>query len=419
MIKKLKIKFIALAMISMFVLLTLILTTVNIVNYNYVISNADKVLELFVHESDIDNDSQAPDRLPDKPVKGDKRVRGKHKLPDTYMVDEYFSVLISPKGEILGTDLDTVPWMDEESAVEYALLAYEEDEEKGSVSIFRYHSDTDEEGTMITLLNIDRELSACAKFLLISILVGVCGYIVISIAIIFYAGKLTRPIAESYKRQKRFITDAGHELKTPLTVINANSELLEMDIGEHEALSDIRQQVARLTELTNDLVYLSRMEEADNSLTMAEFPISEVVQDTVSAFNAAATTKDIEFSCEISPHLSYEGNSRSIVQLVSIIMENALKYTPDKGRIEMVLTKQNKQILFTVCNTTVNLINDENLDQIFERFYRADSSRNSETGGHGIGLSIAKAIVTAHNGRISASTDDGHSFRIRVILPTK
>ncbi len=420
MIKKLKIKFIALAMISMFVLLTLIITTVNIINYNYVISDTDKALKIFLHENDFDDDPDDKEEpLVSKPPRSDKMKRPKSKIPDTYMVDEYYSVLISPEGEVIGTDRDHISWLSEENAEKYALLAYEESAEKGSVGIFRYHIDSDEENTLITLMNIDRELSACRKFLFISLFVGLCGYIVISIAIIFYSGRLIRPIAESYKRQKRFITDAGHELKTPLAIINANTDLLEMDIGGNEVLNEIRHQVQRLTDLTDDLVYLSRMEESDNNISMTDFPISELIHDVLYTFKATALTQEINFSYDIQPSLSYEGNSRSIEQLISILMENSLKYTPNGGRIEATLMKKGKQLIFTMFNTTANAIYEENLGQIFERFYRAETSRNSETGGHGIGLSVAKAIVTAHNGKISATTDDGYSFRLTVTLPTK
>ena len=418
MIKKLKVKFIALAMISMFVLLTLIITTVNIVNYNSVISNADKVLEIFIREDSIDTDRDDPPER-EKTSRKKKEKTSSRKLPDTYMVDEYFSVLISEDGEVIAIDRDTVQWLKEESAAKYGLLAYDEGTEKGSVGFFRYHSDTTDEGTLITLLNIDRELSACRKFLFASLCVGVCGYIVVSMAIIFYAGRLTLPIAESYKRQKRFITDAGHEFKTPLTIINANTDLLEMDIGENKAVGEIKQQVQRLTDLTNDLVYLSRMEEPDNKFTMTEFPISDVIQETLCSFKATAVTQNLEFYYDIQPSLSYVGNSRSIEQLASILMENSLKYSPKGGKINVNLVKHGKQLIFSVYNTTDNAIYKEDLDQLFERFYRADNSRNSETGGSGIGLSVAKAIVTAHNGKISAAADDEHSFKITVTLPIK
>ncbi len=420
MIKKLKNRFIALAMISMFVLLALIITTVNMLNYNYVISDTDKALKIFVHESDFDGGPGEKEHPPDsKRPKADKEKPSKTKIPDTYMIDEYYSALISEKGEIMATDRDHIPWLSEESAVKYALLAYKEGMDKGSVGIFRYHTDTADGGTLITLMNIDRELSACGRFLLISLLVGLCGYIVISIAIIFYSHRLTKPIAESYVRQKRFITNAGHELKTPLTIINANIELIEMDTDAYESVEEIKHQVARLTDMTNNLVYLSRMEEAEGSLTITEFPVSDIISEAVYPFCSAASAQNKKTEIDITPSLSFTGNSRSIQQLTSILMENALKYSPENSVIRVSLSKQGKFLVFAIENKTICPVSKTETEHIFERFYRTDISRNSETGGHGIGLSMAKAIVNAHNGKISAVTDELDSFRIIVQLPIK
>ena len=421
MIKKLKIKFIALAMVSMFVLLTLIIVTVNIVNYNYVISDTDKVLEIFLHESNFDDDGPKDKENPpdSKRPKGEKEKSGKSKLPDTFMLDEYYSVLISKDGKVADTDRDHIPWLSEENAAKYALLAYEEGTEKGSVSIFRYHTDSEGENTLITLMNIDRELSACRKFLFISLFVGICGYIAVSVAIIFYAYRFTKPIAESYIRQKCFITNAGHELKTPLTIINANAELIEMDIGDNESLNEIKNQANRLTEMTNNLVYLSRMEEAEGKLPMTEFPISDIINEALSAFKGAAAAQDKRLETDIKPCISYMGNSHAIEQLVSILMENAIKYSSDDESIISTLYKQGKQIVFTVSNTTCVPLQNEDTSLLFERFYRSEVSRNSETGGHGIGLSMAKAIVDAHNGRINVCIEEGNRFKITVTLPTK
>ncbi len=419
MIKKLKYRFIALAMISMFLLLTLITTTANIVNYNYVISDTDKALEIFVHDSDFEDSPEDKSPTDTKPPKGDKGKHGKSKIPDTFMLDEYYSALISPTGEVLDTDRDHITWLSKEKAEKYALLAYEEGKNKGSVGIFRYHRDREGDNTLITVMNIDRELSACRKFLFTSLLVGMCGYIVISVAIIFYAHRFTKPIAESYNRQKRFITDAGHELKTPLTVIGANVELLEMDIGSNTELDEIKNQVHRLTDMTGDLIYLSRMEESEDRLPMAEFPLSDIISETVSSFKAAACTQQKTIETDIVLSISYTGNSRSIEQLVSILTENALKYSPDNTVIKICLTKLGKNLIFTVSNRTRMPVQPLDNKLLFERFYRGDSSRNSETGGHGIGLSMAKAIVTAHNGKISAVSEDEFSFKIIVQLPLK
>ncbi|MDE6024159.1 MAG: HAMP domain-containing histidine kinase, partial [Lachnospiraceae bacterium] len=247
--------------------------------------------------------------------------------------------------------------------------------------------------------------------------IALTGYALFFFVILFFSNKIIHPVTESYEKQKRFITDAGHEIKTPLTIIKADVDVLEMELGENEWLTDIQKQTKRLAALTNDLVYLSRMEEANDSMQMIEFPFSDVVSETTASFQALAQTQGKIFQCEIQPMLSLTGNEKAIYQLVNILLDNALKYSPNNGTVSLVLKKQSKTIQLSVFNTTENLIPKDKLNLLFERFYRIDSSHNSQTGGYGIGLSVAKAIVTAHNGKIQAKTEDGHSLQITATFP--
>lgn len=244
------------------------------------------------------------------------------------------------------------------------------------------------------------------------------GYGIMAVAVCFLAGKFVRPVAESYEKQKQFITDAGHEIKTPLTIISANIDVLKMDTGdENECLEDIQEQVKRLADLTNDLVYLARMDESADSLQMIEFPVSEVILDTAEQFQTPAQTQNKEFSLHIQPMLSMRGNPKAISQLISILLDNALKYSPEGGPISLSFAKQNRKLVLSVENLSASPLTEESLHHVFDRFYRADASRNSETGGYGIGLSMAQAIVTAHNGKITAGSPDGKSFLVTAILP--
>ncbi|MDD6812456.1 MAG: hybrid sensor histidine kinase/response regulator [Lachnospiraceae bacterium] len=206
--------------------------------------------------------------------------------------------------------------------------------------------------------------------------------------------------------------EAGHEIKTPLTIIKADTDVLEMEFGENEWMTDIQKQSKRLTDLTNDLVYLSRMEETDKSMQMIAFPLSDVVSETSASFQILAQTQGKLFQCNIQPMLSLTGNEKAIRQLVSLLLDNALKYSPDNGTISLTLERQNKNLQLSVWNTTTDYIPKDKLNLLFERFYRMDSSHNSKTGGYGIGLSIAQAIVAAHRGKIYAKTTDGYSLQI-------
>lgn len=286
----------------------------------------------------------------------------------------------------------------------------------GFIGNYRYTKQVSETETRVIFLDCFRGISTFRSFLLTSIGVSFFGMLAVFILMVLLSEKIVKPISDSYEKQKQFITDAGREIKTPLTIIDADAEILEMDYGENEWLKDIKSQVKRLTSLTEDLTFLSHMEEEKGLSEMIDFPLSDVVSETAQSFQAPAKTQNKNFSAEIEPTLSFCGNEKAIRQLVSILLDNALKYSPDGGNISISLKKQNKSISLKVFNTAQN-VDTKNLDRLFDRFYRGDKSRSSETRGYGIGLSVAKAIVTSHKGKIAASSKDGNSLTITVTLP--
>ena len=233
--------------------------------------------------------------------------------------------------------------------------------------------------------------------------------------LLLVSGTIVKPFAETYQKQKQFITDAGHELKTPLTIIDADAQVLEMDWGENEWLDDIQAQTKRLAQLTNSMLLLARMEEQPQAEKI-QFPLSDVVQETAETFEALAKTRSKTLSLEIEPMLSMYGEEASIRQLLSILLDNAIKYSDDNGTIAVSLKKQKNHMQLCVYNT-VQSIDRESLPHLFDRFYRADPSRNSRIGGYGLGLSIAFSIVSAHKGKIWAQTADEKSLCITASFP--
>lgn len=407
MIKKLKIKMIALTTVSLFALLAVIVTGMNLINYNAVIKDTDKTLSLLSQ-----NKGAFPDFSHDKAVKPPPDMS-----PELPYESRYFSVLLNGTGDIIQADTSRIASVDTSTAIDYATQAAAQANSTGFVEQFRFVRYAEGNNIRITFLDCGRQIDSCNRFLFTSLGMALAGFVIVFVIIVFFSGRIIRPIAESYEKQKRFITDAGHEIKTPLTIINANVDVLEMELGQNECLEDIQQQTKRLTSLTNDLVYLARMEEAEDSLQMIEFPVSEVVQDTAAPFHTLAQAQGKQFTCTIQPMLSMRGNDKAIQQLVSILMDNALKYSPTGGTIVLYLQRQNRTLYLSVFNTTDTAVSPDALPYVFDRFYRIDSSRNSETGGHGIGLSVAKAIVTAHGGKIHAFTQDGRSFQITAAFP--
>lgn len=413
MIHKLKRKFIVLASASMLALMTLLILIMNIVNYKSVVEDCDQILEVLAQPNADFFDEKMP---PDNPERFVRDFIPRGMSPEVPYESRYFSVILTKDGKELQPDFSRIISVDKDSSEKYVNEALKRKEEKGFIGDFRYLKISDDKITRLYFLDSGRKLDAYHSFLWTSIAVGCFGCLTAFIVFILVSGRLVRPMAESYEKQKRFLSDAGHEIKTPLTIINANVDLLETEL-ENEELSEIRNQTKRLTKLTNDLVYLSKMEEKDNTLQKIEMPLSDIVLEMANSFEILTAANNIGFTINVRPDITLKGSPDAIRQLVSILLENALKYSPEGEVMSLELSKGKKTAVLTVYNASRYQIREEDLKNVFERFYRTDISRNSETGGHGIGLSIAKAIVEAHNGTIAANTKNGSDFLVTVTLP--
>ncbi len=411
MIDRLKRKFILLATVFMMILMAALITVMNTVNYYSVVSESDTILSvLSQHDAALSKEKQSP-------AQGETRFFKPHKMsPEVPYESRFFVVTVSPKGEILQSDLSRIVSVDDDSAQDYINRAVNSKTGRGFIGQFRYEKTTDGNGTKILFLDCGRRLDFFRSCLWISVIVGLCGCAAVFVGFVLTAGRIVAPIAESYEKQKRFISDAGHEIKTPLTIINANVDLLTLD-GEKEELTEIRQQTGRLTDLTNKLVLLSKMEESTHSIQKIDIPLSDLVSETAASFRAPAISRSLDLEIRVEPGVTAKASPDAVRQLLSILLENAVKYTPEGGGVTIEMHPHKKTAVISVVNPTGDTINEKALPHVFDRFYRTDVSRNSQTGGHGIGLSVAKAIVDAHGGGITASTTDGHDFRVTVSLP--
>ena len=450
MIKKLKIRFIVLAMVSLTVLLSVIVAGMNIINYRKVVTDADTKLMVLEQNSvrimleDILNPFAGLDNNND-----DDRNFFSHRGPGGHSMtrDEaeesrFFMVSFDESGNVLQTYTDRISAVDSDEAAGYAEKVLASGRGRGFTGDFRYAVTESVGGSMITFLDCGRTLGSFRAFLWASILMSLIGLIAVFFVILYFAGRIVRPVAESYEKQKRFITDAGHEIKTPLAIIKANIDFMDMELDNkkidkselRENLGDIDDQVDRLTGLTNDLVYLSRMEEGDNSLVMTDVPLSDIVTDTAASFEPLAEEQGKAIGTNIEEMIYVNGSTKELEKLLSILLENAIKYSvpprktdcgededdiPVPPEINVALRKEGKNAVLEVSNETENELTNEQLSHVFERFYRMDSSRNSQTGGHGIGLSMANAIVNSHSGHISARTANGHDFIVTATFPLK
>lgn len=411
MIKQLRQKFIAVAMLSMFLVLTVIMGAINIINYQNILEDADNILTVL-----SDNGGYFPrEKHPtDRPDMG-KPFDIKNMSPETPYETRYFTVTLNSEGTAVSVNTGNIAAIKTSDAITLGTDIYASGRTSGTTSDYRYQRLSIDGQTMIIFLDCHKSLTNFRTFLWSSILVSLVGLVSVFILVIVFSKMVFKPVAESDRKQKQFITDAGHEIKTPLTIIDANTEVLEMTGGENEWTRSIRNQVRRLTELTAGLIALARLDEGCNRLQKMDFSLSDAVAETAQGFQALALTQDKTFTVNVPQGLTYCGHESSIRQLTAILLDNALKYSPEGSTIRINLEHQGRGFKLTVYNTAPS-VDTAGLEQLFERFYRADGSRNSQSGGYGIGLSIARAIVIAHKGKITASSDDGQSLTFTVIL---
>lgn len=412
MIGRLKRRFVVTVMLSEFiVLLFMILMTVLTSSFVFR-SEVDTLLDFLA-----ENDGYFPHRTSEEGASSiDGSIRGEIRVDsDTAIKTRYFFVRSDEDGHITEVYTDNLASMNSRKAVEIWSRVCDNDKEKGFWENYRYLRTAGSDGSTLIIFYDDTANSETEHDLLLaSAAVGVlCILISLPIAIVL-SKRAVKPTVDAIEKQKQFITDAGHEIKTPLAIISANAEVIEMEHGQTEWTDSIKNQVGRLTSLTSNLLTLSKLGEEGLRAEKSKFDLSGTAREAVSSFEPVAKTAGKTLTSDISDGVSYEGDPASIRELISILTDNAIKYCADGGEIRVRLFKKGKNAVFE----TVNPVDDgAKVDtvRIFDRFYREDSSRARATGGYGIGLSVAAATVEAHKGSIKAS-QSGNTVTFTVTL---
>lgn len=293
---------------------------------------------------------------------------------------------------------------DAQTMLDYVLEKGKTDGWYGSLQYFRKDYDR---GTLVVFSDRSAEQLLLHKVLLVSILVFLLMEGVVFLLTMILTKRAMRPMQETFERQRQFISDAGHELKTPLTIISANVDILHDEIGENKWLSYIQSQAERMRVLVGEMMNLTKLEMGDKKKDFVDFSLSEAVSGAALPFEGQAFEQEKQLELEIQEDISYHGNPDQIKQLVGIFMDNALKYSKEHGEIRVTLQQvQNKKTL-KVYNTGKGIPESEK-EKIFQRFYRSDASRARATGGYGLGLSIAQSIADAHKIRIQVESEYEH-----------
>ncbi len=306
--------------------------------------------------------------------------------------DETFTVHFDSNGKRLESDLP-------ENVLDLAEDALDRKMPRGWTKSYRFRSENTSDGSIVVLANSSRMRVSTAL-----LLAGVAAVLTISLAaiallIVLLSRLAVRPMAESYRKQRQFVTDANHELKTPLTLILTNLDILEEQTGKSEWLDDIRTEGQRMTQLVNRLTALSRLDESDLVPHRELFSLSDAAADTAAEFMPLAQRRDLTFSCDIQPDVTVTGDEGEVRQAIAILLDNAVKYCDPEGSIRLRLCGGHRPVL--AVENTFHSVDSLELTRLFDRFYRADPARTAGNS-FGIGLALAQAIAARHGGTIVA-----------------
>lgn len=355
-------------------------------------------------------------RFPDS--RGGRLPPDNRRFPDfitaeTRFSTRFFTVDLDRDGNILGENIDSVSSVTSDEAHTYAKTVFDRGRALGWISDYRYRLCEDGSGYTAVFVDGSMNRSLSRMQLLVCGAVLLTSALIIFLLIVIFSKRVVRPVAESYEKQKQFITDANHELKTPLTLILTNLDIAEAELGSNEWLEDIRIEGERMSALVNRLVDLSRMDEEQPTPDFHPFDLSAATADAAEEFRPLAEEQNKRLTCWIETGIGCIGDEPSIRRLLAILLDNAVKYCDPDGDILVILHHGRRSELRI--ENSFRAVGETPLNRLFDRFYRADRAR-SYTGGFGIGLSTAKAIVGNHHGEISAYQKDAGHIGFRVIF---
>ena len=411
MIKKLRTRFIRIAMLSVAAVMLLLTLILN--GANFLSTNAD-LNEMLTHIAEnhgtlpapADEPSPAPtggDETPPEP-KDAAPLRPNARRndpfgPEAAFSTRFFVLRCDAGGALLSAELDRIAAVTEDSAADYLAAALRHGEGYGFIGDYKFLVTADGEGYMAVFLDCYQEMRALRLVLGWSLAADAACILLVLLLVLLLSRRAIDPVVRSAEQQKQFITDASHELKTPITVIATSLRVLEMETGKQKWIDKALAQTEKLTGLVNSLVTLSRMDEEESPLKTEDFDLSAAVEETAESFRDFAAERGHTLTLAVAPELTLRGDEYALRQLVSILLDNAVKYAAPDSPISLSLERSRRGVTLLCANRCEGAETIET-DRLFDRFYRADPSRSS--GGYGIGLAIARSIVEAHRGTIRA-----------------
>ena len=413
MIKQLRKRFIFIAMSSFFIVVFLIVGLTSLSYYVKLKVELDENLDVIIENLDlVENPAYEYEwsygrKDTDKPVYKNQDQEGKDTIDEILSGVRFFTVTFNKEGDVTAVNTRNTNTVDETEAVRIASNLYQRHKTGGYCEYRKYRAVEKGDNTIYVFINSKKRMTSCITLIKNNVFSALIELLVLIFPVWFFSGYVVRPVKESYEKQKTFITNAGHEIKTPLTIIDANTDVIELTAGESEWTRSTRNQIKRLSKLTEQLIMLAKLEEFEKLSQTDKVILSDMVTEVCEQFETVADAHNKQLKADVDTVPMIQADADMLERMFSILLDNAVKYADDGTMIFVSLKKTGKNIVFEIENHAADMKKGKH-DELFERFYRADSSRNSATGGYGIGLSAAKTIAELHKGRIAAySAYDG------------
>ena len=402
MVKKLKSKIFYFLMIFLTVITIGIILIFTIYNYKNTIKTStffiDRVYGLNTKENNKNKDKEEFED-----------VREQSQITE---IEGFYSILIK-NDKIISDNKNLIT----EEIEKYALEASNKKSENGIVGNYIYSIKSDKEEKIVMLVENEEAIMHIKILIIVAIVISVISVIIVYIIAKRISETIVKPVEDTFSKQKEFISDASHELKTPLAVIEANADVLESKIGKNKWINYIQNEIESMDKLINELLLLTKMENIDSIKEKEEFNLSQETELCISLFESMAYEKNIRIDTHIEKNIKLTGNKEDVKHILSTLIDNAIKHTKSNDKIEINLNKIKENIEIEIKNIGEEIPQEER-EKIFERFYRIDKAHNREEKRYGLGLAIAKSTVEKYNGKIEVGYQDGYTIFL-VKLPTK
>lgn len=397
-----------------FILIALAVLSAAMIVLTAVINISNRIIVEGELRETLESLSEADDRGPQKKNKKGGRER---RVQNAMYESRYFVVRLEGSEEYIITDSSRASGSTAEEQDEIVRAALASGADTGMAGSYLYQIRDEGRGRTAVFLNCETKMDSLRRLLLISVIACAGGILVAWFLVFLFSKRAIQPLIRNAVQQKQFITDAGHELKTPLTVISANMDALETETEKNEWIDSTREQVSNMRGLVNDMIYLSRLDEDGAALEKESLDLSALLLEESDPFRGMAEFMGKTLEADAGSSLYVRGDRNALGRLVRQLCDNAVKYAPEGDEIRLRLVREGRELRLTEENGLAEPLSEENLSHLFDRFYRPDASRSRESGGYGIGLSMVRAIAEKHDGRIRAELTGNGRIRFVFTLP--